>query len=201
MMAGLMDKTPLKRVLILEENTDHLELLTGLLEENFTPIDIHTVETVEDCLDFLEQTEYDIIISGSFIHSISITERLSDIIARTKGTPVIIVSGRGDENMAAEVIKLGANEFLLKTKKNIEKLPQLFAKYFKKEKKGKLFTPPSLLDGEDVTNRLIRELDHLMQKARVLTSNIAIKGTNEEVNLDGLFAQIGRLRKLLKEQK
>ena len=196
-----MDKIPLKRVLILEENTDHLELLTGILEESFTPIDIHTVETVEDCLDFLEQTDYDIVISGSFIHSISITERLTDIVAHAKDTPIIIVSGRGDENMAAEVIKLGASEFLLKTKKNLEKLPPLISKYFKKGKKSKA-PPRPLLEGEELTNRLIRELDHLMQKARNITSNIALKGISEEnSNLDPLFAQIGRLRKLLKEQK
>jgi len=93
--------TELKRVLILEENTDHLQLLTSLLECHFSPIDIHTVETVEDCLDFLEQTPYDIIMSGCYIHNACITERLTDIVAGSNGAPIIIISGSGDENIAA----------------------------------------------------------------------------------------------------
>lgn len=196
-----MDKSALKRVLILEENTDHLELLTNLLEEQFTPIDIHTVETIEDCLDFLEQTDYDIVITGSFIHSVCITERLVDIVERAKGAPVIIVSGKGDENMAAEVIKLGASEFLIKSRKNLEKLSQVVAKYFKRSTKNRT-TVHHTPEGAEVTSRLIRELDHLMQKARNVTSDIAFRGTSkEDSSLDALFTQIQRLRKIISDQK
>lgn len=183
--------TNLRRVLILEENTDHLGLLTGLLEESFSPIDIHTVETIEDCLDFLEQTDYDLVMTGCFIHNCCITDRLGSIVEQARGTPIIVISGSGDENIAAEVIKLGANEYLVKTRKSIENIPDLVAKYFKK---GRTVTQKPIAQNIEDPARLLREIDHLMQKARSLT----MKG--DEDSLEPLFTQIHRLRKLIQER-
>ncbi|PIR17941.1 MAG: hypothetical protein COV46_01975 [Deltaproteobacteria bacterium CG11_big_fil_rev_8_21_14_0_20_49_13] len=193
--------TELKRVLILEENTDHLQLLTSLLECHFSPIDIHTVETVEDCLDFLEQTPYDIIMSGCYIHNACITERLTDIVAGSNGAPIIIISGSGDENIAAQTIKLGASEYIVKTKKSLDKIPQILTKYFKlsQRTKGKKYPQPGTVE---TTGRLIREIDHLMQKARFLTTDIASRSKPDDQDaLDSLFSQISRLRKLIQDQK
>lgn len=182
----------LKRVLILEENTDHLELLTGILEEHFSPIDIHTVESVEDCMDFLEQTQYDIILSGCFIHKLCITERLASIIELARGAPIIVISGSGDENIAADVIKRGANEYIVKTRKSLEKLPNVVEKYFKK---GLKKLEPQPLQSNESSIHILREIDHLMQKARSLT-------TKEDANdLESLFSQIHRLRKLIQDRK
>jgi len=194
--------TNLKRVLILEENTDHLELLTALLEEHFSPIDIHTVETIEDCLDFLEQTTYDLILTGCFIHKVQITERLKDITSFARGAPIIVVSGSGNENIAADVIKHGASEYIVKTRKSLEKLPAIVAKYFKKGcGRAETESLPPLSEIEP-TGRIIRELDRLMQKARILTSNIATKSISEDTSqIESLFSQISKLRKMLQEQK
>jgi len=191
----------LKRVLILEENTDHLELLTSLLECHFSPIDIHTVETVEDCLDFLEQTAYDIIMSGCYIHNICITERLADIVSRSQGSPIIIISGSGDENMAAQTIKLGASDYIVKTRKSLDKIPGLLSKYFKRPHKTKS-GERTKASGIETADRVLRELDHLMQKARNLTIDIASRSkTDDSSSLESLFSQIHRLRKLVQEQK
>lgn len=192
----------LRRVLILEENTDHLELLTGLLEDHFSPIDIHTVETIEDCLDFLEQTAYDLVMTGCFIHNTCITERLADIVDRASGSPILVISGSGDENIAAQVIKLGASDYLVKNKKSLEKIPILVTKYFKKSHKGPKSPAVSHFDGEETTSRVLRELDHLMKKARIITSDIASKAIPEDAaSMESLFSQIQRLRKLIQEKK
>jgi DNA-binding NtrC family response regulator len=187
----------LKRILILEENTDHLELLTALLEDQFTPIDIHTVETIEDCLDFLEQTDYDIVITGYLIHSTPIIERLKDILLYSRGAPVIVISGSGDEAIAADVIKCGASEYLVKTKKTLEKLPLLISKYFKR---GRSKTVPQKAKADNTQGQLLREMDRLMQKARTITVDIATKSpTKDTDSVDSLFSQIKRLRKLIQK--
>ncbi|MBI2974079.1 MAG: response regulator [Deltaproteobacteria bacterium] len=191
----------LKRVLILEENTDHLELLTSILEDHFSPIDIHTVESIEDCLDFLEQTAYDLIITGYYIHSTPISERLGHIVERAGGTAIIVISGSGDETIAAQMIKLGASDYLVKNKKTLEKIPALVSKYFKKVKSK---TPPAKQSSAaaETSTRLLREIDHLMQKARAVTANIASKPeSSDTLNLEVLFSQIKRLRKIIQEQK
>lgn len=194
-----MEKGNLKRVLILEENTDHLELLTALLEEHFSPIDIHTVETIEDCLEFLEQTAYDLIMTGYFISNSKISERLHEIIELSQGSPIIVISGSGDEHIAAEMIKLGASDYIVKNRKSLEKLPPLISKYFKKDRAHKNTPPPS---PAETSTRVLREIDRLMQKARTLTSEMATKSNVEDGSaLDSLFSQIHRLRKIIQEQK
>lgn len=194
-----MEKGNLKRVLILEENTDHLELLTALLEDRFSPIDIHTVETIEDCLEFLEQTAYDLIMTGYFISNSKISERLHEIIELSQGAPIIVISGSGDEHIAAEMIKLGASDYIVKNRKSLEKLPPLISKYFKKERAHKDAPLPS---PAETTTRILREIDRLMQKARLLTTEIATKPKAEEgPALDAIFSQIKRLRKMIQEQK
>lgn len=193
--------TSLKRVLILEENTDHLELLKNVLENHFAPIDIHTVETIEDCLDFLEETQYDLILTGCFIHSTKITERLEEMASLACGSPIIVVSGSGNENIAAEAIKKGASDYIVKTRKTLEKIPSIVEKYFKKTLQPAKKKPKKESTRTDSV-QLLRELDHLMQKARQLTANIASTTVPlESQSLESLFSQINRLRKLLQEQK
>jgi DNA-binding NtrC family response regulator len=191
----------LKRILILEANPDHLELLSALIDEHFSPVDIHTVETVEDCLDFLEQTEYDLVLTSCFINNASITDRLKHIVETAAGAPVVVISGSTDTSIAAEVIKKGAADYVVKTKKSIEKIPPLIAKHLKRGKKAKPAARQAP-EGAEVTRRLVRELDHLMQKARALTSSVAQKDASLEGQpFDSIFSQIQRLRKLLQEQK
>lgn len=191
----------LHKVLILEENTDHLELLTSILEEHFAPIDIHTVESIEDCLDFLENAEYHIVFTGYYIHSTPITERLESIVTNAAGAPVIVISGSGDEAIAAQAIKLGASEYLVKDRKTMEKIPLLVAKYLKKGK-PKGHKPKTVIEGAELSNRLLREMDHLMQRARNLTAEVATKTTNVDTSsIESLFSQIRRLRKLIQEPK
>lgn len=187
--------TQLKRVLILEENLDHLELLTMLLESNFTPIDIHTVETIEDCLEFLEQTEYDLIMTGCFIRNVCITERLSYIVERAHGAPIIVITGSGDENIAAEVIKLGANEYVVKTRKSLERLPTIIAKYFKRGRKH--IKQAERLGTKADSDLLLREVDRLIQKARTVTAKAVSSPLQGDMNsLEALFNQIQHLREL-----
>jgi DNA-binding NtrC family response regulator len=192
----------LKRVLILEENTDHLELLTSILEDHFAPIDIHTVESIEDCLDFLEQTSYDLIITGYYIHKTPISERLGHIVERASGTAIIVISGSGDEAIAAQMIKLGASDYLVKNKKSLEKIPVLVSKYFKRGKSGIASVARPGSSTPETSTRLLREIDHLMQKARAVTANIASKPVPDDaLNMEVLFSQIKRLRKIIQEQK
>ncbi|MBI2092435.1 MAG: hypothetical protein HYT75_05550, partial [Deltaproteobacteria bacterium] len=123
------------------------------------------------------------------------------IVERAGGTAIIVISGSGDETIAAQMIKLGASDYLVKNKKTLEKIPALVSKYFKKVKSK---TPPAKQSSAaaETSTRLLREIDHLMQKARAVTANIASKPeSSDTLNLEVLFSQIKRLRKIIQEQK
>ena len=69
-------KAALKRpryVLIIEDNVHHAELLTEVLDRHFAPVIIHTVDTIEDGIEFAGQTAYDLIITGGVIRQTPVT--------------------------------------------------------------------------------------------------------------------------------
>jgi DNA-binding NtrC family response regulator len=119
-------------VLVLEDNDCHAELLTEIFDRHFSPVIIHIVDTVDAAFEFMKQTRYDLILSDSVVGGIPIAEHIKEIRKDHKDTPLIIVTGRGDESLAAKLIKKGASEYLVKTKETLENLPHVLEKYLKK---------------------------------------------------------------------
>ena len=118
-------------VLVLEDNDCHAELLTDILDRHFSPVIVHIVDTFEAAFEFLEQTEYDIILSDSEVGKVPIITHIKEISVQYKEIPIIVITGRGDEALAAKLVKNGVNEYLVKTKETLEALPQILEKYLK----------------------------------------------------------------------
>ena len=118
-------------VLIMEENSAHAELLTEVLDRHFAPVIIHTVDSMEDGLKFLSETPYRPILTDSIIGKKSIAEGLKKIRGKQKNIPVIVITGQGDESLAVKLTKIGATEYLVKTRETLEALPHVLEKYLK----------------------------------------------------------------------
>ncbi len=116
-------------VLVMEDNPAHAELLTEILDRNFAPVIIHTVDTIKAGFEFLHQTHYDLILTDSQVGDEAITGHVKDIRQRFKDTPLIVITGRGDESLAAQLTKRGATEYLVKTRTTLESLPHILEKY------------------------------------------------------------------------
>jgi len=126
-----LQKRP-RYVLILEENPAHAELLTEILDRHFAPVIIHTVDTVKAGFEFLKQTAYDLILTDSVVGGESISQHLKEIRNRYENIPLIVITGRGDESLAAQLTKRGATEYLVKSRDTLESLPNILEKYLKK---------------------------------------------------------------------
>ncbi len=148
-------------VLIIEENVHHAELLTETLDRHFAPVIIHTVDTFHDGMEFLARSTYDLILTAAFIGSESIQDVLKDLLALARGTPVIVITGKGDESLAAKLSRRGVAEYLVKTPETLERLPAIFRKQLEKAlrlKTGPLPTPPPVR----ITKSQVSELQHEM---------------------------------------
>lgn len=188
-------------VLIIEDNVHHAELLTEVLDRNFAPIVIHTVDTIKDGLEFAGQSSYDLILTGAVIREERVTEVISRIAKLSEGTPIIAISGRGDEQLAAELIKRGAAEYLVKTRETLESLPQLLEKYFNRARpvkgstrKNKHKAPERLPSA----SAIIREVDKLTQQALAMVGHKRRKRSfaSSSEHMDQLLGQIKRLREM-----
>lgn len=185
-------KPDLKRILVLEDNFDHAELITQVLENNFAPVDIHTVDNLDNCLEFLSETRYDLVLIDCFIQNGSIVDSIPKICIRAGKAPVIVITGSGDERLAAEVIKSGAADYLVKSAESLNHLPKLVAKHLLSAKKR-----PSRQDmksNSDYAKRLLSEVDMLTEKTKRITSFSSSPADLRQ--LKQIFDQIHRLRDL-----
>ena len=119
-------------VLVMEDNPAHAELLTEILDRHFAPVIIHTVDTIRAGFEFLSQTEYDIILTDSTVGGDPLNLQLKEMRKRYKLIPIIVITGRGDESLAAQLVRKGATEYLVKTRETLDSLPHILERYLKK---------------------------------------------------------------------
>lgn len=188
-------KKKLLRILIIEDNIDHAELLSEVIERHFDSVDLHSVESMDDAADFIEQTDYDIVFTDCYINDASIADQIPKLKEKLGDIPLIVITGSGDENLAAEVIKSGASEYLVKTKDSLEKIPVLIKKHAQDSKKTHP-APVKLSQGDTPLKEMILdEMATLNRAAQKMTSSVSGR-TPDIGQLESLLDQIQRLKEL-----
>lgn len=119
-------------VLVMDDNPAHAELLTEVLDRYFAPVIIHTVDTIKAGFEFLAQTQYDLILTDSIVGGDTLLSQLKELKKRYKDVPLIVITGRGDESLAAQLIRRGATEYLVKTRETLDSLFHIISRYLKK---------------------------------------------------------------------
>lgn len=99
------------KVLIVDDDELIRDTLYEALSENYL---CQTAETAEKAFARIEADTYDVVLSDISMPGLSGLELLGHVRQRFPETPVIMISGIGDQEHAQGLIKLGAFEFLLK---------------------------------------------------------------------------------------
>jgi DNA-binding NtrC family response regulator len=99
------------RVLIVDDGDQIRDTLYELLAAEYA---CQTAETAEKACARLEAETYDVVLTDISMPGLSGLELLGHIRQNYVGTPVIIISGIGDQEHALGLIRLGAFDFLLK---------------------------------------------------------------------------------------
>lgn len=190
-------------VLIIEDNVHHAELMTEVLDHHFAPVTIHTVDTIEDGIEFTKISNYDMVLTGGVIKDRPVTSAISELSGHDGNTPVIVITGRGDERFAAEAIRNGAAEYLVKTHETLENLPALIARHLtaKRPSKRRKAAKKGVAEktGAPTSASIIREVDRLTQQALAIAGPRRRKRggfPRDMEELDQLLSQIKRLREL-----
>ncbi len=101
------------RILVVDDLKALLDAVKFVLESN-QGFQVDTATSVEQALSYLEEHEYDIIISDYFMPDINGLEFLKHIRSMNNTIPFIIQTGQGDEITAIEALQNGADYFLEK---------------------------------------------------------------------------------------
>ena len=100
------------RILIVDDDAGQRSLLDSFLKgEEFATV---TVDSGERALELVRQEEFSLMISDVRMPGISGLELVRQLNARGLMTPIILITGHGDIDMAVAAIKLGAFNFIEK---------------------------------------------------------------------------------------
>ena len=108
----------MQRVLLIDDDKDIQEMLTSLLEnEN---LDVECSSTAKDAFLKLEEAIFDTIILDIFLPDINGIDFISKLKEKGIGTPVVIITGSSQYEIARQAIRLGVYDYLIKPFKNIQ---------------------------------------------------------------------------------
>lgn len=99
------------KILLVDDDETIRDTLYELLSQDYF---CQTAETAEKAFARLEADQYDVVLTDISMPGLSGLELLGHVRQKFPDTPVIIVSGIGDQEHAQGLIRLGAFDFLLK---------------------------------------------------------------------------------------
>lgn len=106
-------------VLLVEDNPADVELLVrGLRRSPHASFEVADVPTLADAWAWLEDMTPDIVVLDLGLPDAVGTEGLERLHERVPDVPVVVLTGRSDDHLALEVLRLGAQDFMSKADAN-----------------------------------------------------------------------------------
>ncbi len=142
------------KILMLEDNEADAEMIQRLLRKRFTDCSIKKEMTEDAFITALNEFEPDIVISDNEMPQFCASEALSILHHRTKLIPFILVTGTVSEEFAVDIIKSGADDYILKDR--LARLPAAIdvALKQKKTEKDKLEAAEKLQEEKDKFSKI-----------------------------------------------
>ncbi len=116
----MTEASPLQ-VLLVEDNQDHAELALRSLLRHSQQITLHHVVNLEEAFKWLNEKHADLVITDLNLPDGRGTEFLSHHAGSVK-FPVVIITSLGDEHLAVDAIKSGAQDYVTKSNETYQDL-------------------------------------------------------------------------------
>ena len=118
-----MTTTAPVRLLYAEDATHDVDLTRTYFRINAPDFEIELAQTGRQCLSLLQQKRYDVLLLDNHLPDMDGVDVLKELGARGMAVPVVMVTGIGDEELAVQVLQLGAVDYVPKDGNYIERLP------------------------------------------------------------------------------
>jgi DNA-binding NtrC family response regulator len=128
---------PALKILLVEDNDDHAELITRSLTRSLPDMKIKHALHSQDCLSLLDKKTFDIVLMDYYLKDTLGLDLLRQVGKQHPEVPVVIITGQGDERTAAKSIKAGAEDYVVKTRESLEALPKIITRTIQKHKSRK----------------------------------------------------------------
>lgn len=176
------------KILLVEDDEDDAFFIKDLIAErdlNPRPVVKHAINP-QSALDFLEQTTFDICLFDFRLGEIDGIDLLRMVRQRDISTPIIFLTGQGDQEVAVEAMKSGATDYRTKGSLTSESLFQSirFAIQLKKEEERRQ-------QAEDQLKKYNEELTQANSDLQV--SMKKLQSAQDQILRSEKLASIGRL--------
>jgi len=102
-------------ILLFEDNPGDAGLIEDMLDEFASfPYELKSVETLNEGLKLLKESPFDVILSDLGLPDSDGIDTFLEIHARNSRIPIIILTGRNDEEIGIDAVKKGAQDYLVK---------------------------------------------------------------------------------------
>jgi signal transduction histidine kinase len=149
-------------VLLVEDDADQAELVTRTLRRQDASWIVTTVRDGAACLDAMTAGSYSIILLDYSLPRMSGLEVLAEIRKLGALTPVVMVTGQGDERVVVEAMRAGAADYIIKSGGYLTTLATVVRKALKQHElaleNARLYTEAqrSLADLQEAQERLVQ---------------------------------------------
>lgn len=152
-----MKRESLKSIVI-DDNRNDFEILSRLLRRYYEKIEVDHAENGRDALNKLRE-RYDVVFLDLNMPDINGLELLELIVKGGNDTPVIMVTGHGDQKAAVSAMKAGAYDYIIKDDLNAELLAKTVSHTLERKrlKQEKEFLEKGLLFYTDRLEEMVRE--------------------------------------------
>jgi PAS domain S-box-containing protein len=189
------------RILLVEDDLIQAKLVKRVLDKSTMQYFFTHVSSGEECLDLVKnENEFDIILLDYSLPEMDGLEVLRSLRKMRPDMPVIVITAHGSEDIAVQIMKEGAFDYVIKKDNYVERIPYVIKENMQRmifeEEKAKLEAQLHASE-ERYRNLFETSLDGVIllnHEAKILSSNAAsskITGYSREelasIDLSGLF--------------
>ena len=192
------------RILLIEDNADHAELIERSLKKGFGPIRLQVAASADEAYKTLNGKKFDLILSDYYLPGVDGDEHIRELNRKAPRVPVVIITGQGDEKIAARSIQSGAEDYIVKTREALEVLPNILKRAIVKHKshqnRKQKEIRQHLDDHEEKVKKVLGEVEKIGRRMRTLKKRNSGNGSAHPHDgaLEHLSRQIDSLKKFVR---
>lgn len=112
------------RILVVDDEASYRKSLVMILSKSGL-YEVDEAESGEQAIEALKQSEYDMVILDHQMGEVSGLNVMQWVFEQKMQIPVIVLTGSGSDTIAAEMMKLGAYDYVRKDQIDVSRLPVL----------------------------------------------------------------------------
>lgn len=163
----------MKRILLIEDNQDHAELIERALEQEFRDVEVVVAESAQEAYDVLKENKrFDLVLTDYYLPDAKGESHIRQLHKKIPNIPIVVVTGQGDEKIAARSIKAGAEDYVVKTRDVLAALPRILkraiVKHHTHQSKRQREMEKQLSEQKKTVQKVLGEMESIDRRVKQL---------------------------------